>query len=386
MIITCVHQGFELYGSDRSFIESVSAIRSKYPTAEIIVILPTHGPIVEYLKKDATRVVFEPLWILRRRSILRLATFEIGRFPAAFARACRRLSTSDLVYINTSVVIDYALAARFFPNKAISHIHEIPEGLATKALSAILRWSRAELIFNSNATKSVFRRLAGMRSHVIYNGVAGPALAEPVTYDAERPLRVLMLGRINRIKGQEVLLDAIAALPSTMKDRIVVRMVGSSFETDALEIRLKERVVEMGLTDRVSVLPFVPDPEEHYRWSDIVVVPSRRPESLGRVAIEAMAYGRPPLVSAIGGLVEVVDDNRTGWLVPPGDAGALSAKLQSIISAPETWRDFAPAARHRYQHLFSKDAVAAAIATVIEAKLERNAVSASTNGKAVKTP
>ncbi len=83
------------------------------------------------------------------------------------------------------------------------------------------------------------------------------------------------------------------------------------------------------------MLPFVPDPSEHYRWADIVTVPSRRPESLGRVAIEAMAHGRPPLVSAIGGLVEVVIDGETGWHVPPGDAAALAGKLREIILRPD---------------------------------------------------
>ena len=371
MRIACIHQGYELYGSDRSFAESVAALRACYPSAEIEVVLPRHGPIVDLLQPVASRIVFEPLWILRRKAILRLATVELARLPIAVLRAMRRLKACDLVYVNTSIVIDYALAARFFPGKAILHIHEIPEGPALKVLRGLMRWSRAEVIFNSKATRDTFGDPRDMRTHVIYNGVAGPALPEPVTYDATRPLRVLMLGRINRIKGQEVLLEAISRMAPGLRARIAVRMVGSAFESDERERELRDRVDAMALGDHVCILPFTNDPSDHYRWADIVVVPSRRPESLGRVAIEAMAFGRPPLASAIGGLREVVEDGRTGWLVPPGDAAALAAKLEAVILSPDAWRGFAAAGRARYQALFSEEAAASAIAALVAARHKR---------------
>ncbi|RUZ73019.1 glycosyltransferase, partial [Mesorhizobium sp. M7A.F.Ca.US.003.02.2.1] len=143
-----------------------------------------------------------------------------------------------------------------------------------------------------------------------------------------------------------------------------------AFESTERERALAELVETMGLAGRVGVLPFIPDPSEHYRWADIVTVPSRRPESLGRVAIEAMAYGRPPLVSAIGGLVEVVSDGETGWHVPPGDAVALGAKLQEIILAPEAWRGFVAAGRARYEAIFSEPVAAAAITAIAAEKLK----------------
>jgi len=90
----------------------------------------------------------------------------------------------------------------------------------------------------------------------------------------------------------------------------------------------------MGLAGQVSALPFISDPSEHYRWADIVTVPSRRPEIARRVAIEAMAYG--PSAAGVGdrmGWSKWSPDNETGWLVPPGDASALAAKLQEIILA-----------------------------------------------------
>ncbi|MBZ9895472.1 MULTISPECIES: glycosyltransferase [unclassified Mesorhizobium] len=370
MRIACVHQGYELYGSDRSFAESVAALRAAFPSADIEVVLPRSGPIVQILEPHASRIVFEPLWVLRRQAILRLATVEMARLPLALWRAWRRLRQCDLVYVNTSIVADYALAARLLPHKAVLHIHEIPEGFMRTILVALMRWSHADLIFNSRATRAAFGIAGRSRTHVVYNGVAGPPAVEPMHYDGSRPLRVLLLGRINRIKGQEVLLEAVASMPPELRSRIEVRLVGGAFESTERELALAELVNTMGLADRVSVLPFISDPSQHYRWADIVTVPSRRPESLGRVAIEAMAYGRPPLVSAIGGLVEVVSDGETGWHVPPNNAAALAAKLQAIILRPEAWRGFIAAGRARYETVFSEPVAAAAIAAIAADKLK----------------
>ena len=375
MRIACVHQGYELYGSDRSFAESVAALRAAFPAAEIEVVLPREGPIVDILKPHASRIVFEPLWVLRRQAMLKLATVEMARLPAALWRAWRRMRDNDLTYINTSIIADYALAARLLPRKALLHIHEIPEGILRKVLVALMRWSRADLIFNSRATRATFGDpppvdVKGRRTHVVYNGVAGPVAALPTTYDGSRPLRVLLLGRVNRIKGQEVLLDAVASLEPALRDRVEVRLVGGAFESVEREQALAELVGRMGLTGHVEVLPFVSDPAEHYRWADIVAVPSRRPESLGRVAIEAMGWGRPPLVSAIGGLVEVVADGETGWHVPPGNAAALAGKLTEIILRPDRWRGFAAAGRARYEAVFSEHIAAAAIVAIVADKLK----------------
>ncbi|WP_082552725.1 glycosyltransferase [Methylobacterium sp. Leaf456] len=365
MRIACIHQGYELYGSDRCFIETVGAIRDTVPEADLSVILPREGPIVPFLKGFATRVDYAPLWILRRKNLGRLATLGLLALPAAIVRALRRFATNDLVYINTAVVADHLLAARFFPGQAILHVHEIPQGLALRVLRGLIRWSRAEIVFNSQATRAAFALPESARARVIHNGIAGPSAALPQTYDGTLPLRVLMLGRLSRIKGQDVLLDALDALPPEKARRIELRIVGSAFEDPELERRLAARIAEGPYAARVTLLPFAPDPDPHYRWADIVTVPSRLPESLGRVAIEAMAYGRPPLVSAIGGLAEVVEDGRTGWCVPPDRADALAAALARIVATPEAWAAFPEAGRRRYEALFTEAVARRAIGALV---------------------
>ena len=360
--ILCIHQGYELYGSDRAFAESVTALRAAYPDAHLEIILPRSGPIVSLLQPLASRIVFEPLFVLRRKTLVSTAISSPVALPMAVFRAIRRLRACDLCYINTSVIIDYMIASRFVPGKTLLHVHEIPEGRSRAVFRALAQRSGASIIYNSRATRDAFALPKGSDSRIIYNGVSGPKDWKPTDYDGRRPLRLLMLGRINRIKGQEVLLEALAGLPSALRANIRARIVGSGFEDPTAEDRLRALVAALELSDVVSIEPFVDDPEPLYRWADVVAMPSRRPESLGRVAIEAMAFGRPPLASSIGGLKEVVTDRATGRLLPPGDAAALGAAIAEIMAEPDGLRPYAEAGRARYEALFSETAAAAAIA------------------------
>jgi glycosyltransferase involved in cell wall biosynthesis len=352
-------------------VESVAAIRKAFPQAQIEVVLPRAGPIVAHLQDMADLIAIEPIFVLRRRSLPRLIMLGAVLLPIALLRAIRRLRSSDLVYVNTSVIIDYQLAARFFPGKVLLHIHELPTGVGKLIFRGLAHWSAAEIIFNSRATKKAFAPLGAASGHVIYNGLSGPPEPEATSFDGLRPLRVLMLGRVNWWKGQEILLGAIASLSEDMRARLMVRIVGSAFENPQREKALSELVHALGLDRHVSVEPFVADPSPLYRWADVVAVPSQLHESLGRVAIEAMAYGRPAIVSAIGGLTEVIADGHTGWFVAPGNVAALAVRLRAIVEEPQAWRGFGVAARQRFETLFSEAAASSAIASVLTNKLAR---------------
>ena len=179
-----------------------------------------------------------------------------------------------------------------------------------------------------------------------------------------------MLGRINRIKGQDLLIDALALLPPAVARRLEVRIVGDTFEQDtAREEALRDAVRAAGLRAIVRFEPFHADPAPLYRWADVVTVPSRLPESLGRVAIEAMAHCRPPLVARIGGLAEIVEDNVTGWVVKPNDSVALSRTIAAIVTMPETWRGYGAAARARFDATFAAPAIARQFQSIVRARL-----------------
>jgi len=87
---------------------------------------------------------------------------------------------------------------------------------------------------------------------------------------------------------------------------------------------------------------------------DLFVLPSRE-EGMGIVLIEAMASGVPVLATATGGIVEVVEDTVSGFLVPPGDANALAESIISVLNAPRMADEMSKNARQRVAAMFSID-------------------------------
>lgn len=104
--------------------------------------------------------------------------------------------------------------------------------------------------------------------------------------------------------------------------------------------------------DAVRFEGFVDDPQRWYRAADMLALASRH-EGLGRVVLEAAAVGTPAVVTAVGGLPEVVEDGRTGLLTPLGDAAALAHALTSLLSDPNRRESMGRAALKRVQAEFS---------------------------------
>src|SRR5215211_3563658 len=156
----------------------------------------------------------------------------------------------------------------------------------------ILRRSRV-VVCASNALADAARRLGARNVHVVPSGVDVPAVVSP----PDEPAHVLFAGRLSREKGILELLDAARGLP------LVVAGDGP-------------------LRDRVpGALGFVAHDELEtlYARAAVVACPSHR-EGYGVVCAEAMAYGRPVVASAVGGLLDLVEDGVTGILVPPRNA------------------------------------------------------------------
>jgi glycosyltransferase involved in cell wall biosynthesis len=138
-------------------------------------------------------------------------------------------------------------------------------------------------------------------------------------------------GRLLRGKGLETLVDAMAspALPEAL--RLV--LLGSGEGQLDVEPELLRRVSERGLNERVVFAGRVENVADHLRAADLFVFPSLF-EALGIALVEAAACGLPAVASRTGGIVDVVDHDRSGLLVAPGSAPALAAALATLAADP----------------------------------------------------
>jgi len=131
--ILCVHQGYELYGSDRSFALSVEIIRKSYPDAIIDIIIPKDGEIQTILKPICNNLIInKDLAILRKKEFKKNPFKFIYKIIKGIYIAINTSKKYDVLYVNTIVVLDYIFAARFMKIANILHIREIPTGIQKK--------------------------------------------------------------------------------------------------------------------------------------------------------------------------------------------------------------------------------------------------------------
>ena len=156
-----------------------------------------------------------------------------------------------------------------------------------------------------------------------------PVVAAPAPRAARaEPPGVVFASRLVAEKGVHTLLDASARLPAGTR----LRIIGSG----RAEHEVRARVASEGLpVDLLGPLP----PSEvaaHLRTAAAAVLPALWWENCPMAVLEAAALGVPVVASTVGGIPELVDDGRTGLLVPPGDAAALAAALTHLVEDPET--------------------------------------------------
>ena len=362
--ILFVHQGYELYGSDRVLIQSVHAAACRWPEARITVLLPCDGDLRTALLPIVDDVRIVDLAVLRKSNLKRLKLRDVGGFIRRILEARRMVRAYDVTYINTVLVMDYILAAGVVRRPCIVHVHEIPTGLAALFFSFLLMLSRAFVIFNSHATQRSFRLPFWQRKAIVWNGIAPPPELPSVASHSK--LNLLLIGRFNSWKGQEVLLRAVAQLPPGLRTRLSVRLVGSVFADQAhFADELVRIIAEQDLSEIVEMFPFTPDPYPHYTWADIVVVPSTKPEPFGLVAIEAMAAGRSVIAANHGGLSEIVVSGVTGSFVVPGSIGSLAAAIARYIEDSERVTAEGNAGRKRFAAEFQESNYKLKIANII---------------------
>jgi glycosyltransferase involved in cell wall biosynthesis len=154
-------------------------------------------------------------------------------------------------------------------------------------------------------------------------------------------------GRLIPLKGVEFLLRAAATLRDEFP-HVRVEIAGSGPQRPDLE----QTSARLGLTGHVKFLGWIDDLHSVLpRW-DVFVMPSLE-EGFPIAALEAMAAGLPVVASSVGGVPELVVDGKTGWLVPPGDAEALAARLRLLLRSPEERLTMGAKARARVRDHFS---------------------------------
>jgi len=201
----------------------------------------------------------------------------------------------------------------------------------------------------SRATLRETRQLAptiSPHSSLIHNALEVPPVS-PRPLPIESP-RLLCLGRLVHNKGFDVALTALALIVDRLPNVHLV-IAGDGPEWPALE----QQAAELGLSKVVTFIGSVPPDgvPELINSATVVVIPSRR-EGFGLVALEAALMARPVVASRVGGLPEVVMDQRTGLLIEQDDSDGLAAAISLLLEDPGVAARMGQAARRHAQEMF----------------------------------
>lgn len=265
------------------------------------------------------------------------------------------------------------LAARQAGIPAFWSVHT-PErpGIATRAILAI---PAAHVLANSPRTAEFFQR-NGHTTSILWpavdekrlgNRTARNALAS--RYGIPPEARWICQGaRLQRYKGQEFLIQAVASLPARHDDVHCVIMGGSLFgQEPEFAGRLAKQAAALGVSRRIHFTGFVPDDDLHGFLSEsaLVMHPALE-EDFGLIVAEGMALGVPVIAFASSGPRILIDDRETGRLVPVGDQAALNGALTDALDHPDAAREWGRRARRSVLDRFGADAMAARLCEVYQ--------------------
>jgi len=263
----------------------------------------------------------------------------------------------DLVIANTILTFRTIHAAKASGLPALFYIHESGFGQnqcrTFPGVAAAVRGAD-RLIFSSNATASLYNEFSDpQRLAILYTGLEfAPPDPQTFTPPFERQpgkLYLVTVASIESRKGQDVLLRAMEGLPAQVASQVECFLIGRilyKLEKSFCE-RIVQKAEQMG---NVHVLGEIPAAEvkRYLTAADIFVLPSRD-ESLPVSLIEAMALGKPSIVTDVGGVNEMVEDEVSALIIASEDHLALSKCIQKLSQEPDFRYNLGIQAQRAYQ-------------------------------------
>jgi glycosyltransferase involved in cell wall biosynthesis len=369
------HSG-ALGGAERSLLD----LAGGWPAERELLVL-AEGSMAEAARTRGIPVRVEPLGALgnvkRESGAPGLgALADVARLSGRVSSEAKRF---DVIHANSQKAFVVAAAAGLLARRpVIWHLRDI---LTTAHFSAnnikaavfLANARAAAVICNSAATARAFVDAGGKPElvHVVFNGI------DATRFDAVREAEAASLraelgagdatvlavcARLSPWKGQHVVLAALQALP-----RAHAWIIGAAlFGEDAYAYGLRGHAEALGVADRVRFLGEREDVPALLGAADMVVHAAVEAEPFGRVVVEGMLARRPVIATSAGGVREILEHERTGLLVTPGDPEALAAAVSRLESMPSVERDRMVArARADAEVRFTVPAMVAGVARVL---------------------
>jgi glycosyltransferase involved in cell wall biosynthesis len=284
---------------------------------------------------------------VKLRAILKRERYDVVHFHTSRAHSMAPLARGFGSTLIVTRRMDYRPNRVFAPylfNRAVDGVVAISGGVA-----------------DSLAAAGVDRQ----RVTVVHSGVDCEHFRPPTSREradaraalgiSDDEIVISAVGALEQRKGHRYLIEAIGKLAATMKSakvRCFIAGQGSIHKVLQGEIAVSRSL------ERIKLLGRIDEPRELLWASDVFAMPSLK-EGLGVAALEAMASAIPVVASDVGGLREVVEDGRSGMVVPPANAGAIASAIGRLADSAELRSRMSVAARARALGNYSMETMAA---------------------------
>lgn len=324
-------------------------VQSKNP----LVMLGNAARLIDLIRTEKVSLVharsrapaFSALWAAHATGVPFVATYHgVYNAHSGLKRWYNAVMTrGDLVIANSDYTRDHVLAQHHLdPNRIVT----IPRGVD---------------LTRFDPRKVPPERIDGLRA----------AWGLP----ADRAKLVFLLGgRLTRIKGHLSIIAAAARMKAQGRNDFVVVFAGDDQGRTEYRQEILTAIADAGMGEVVKVVGHCDDMPAAFRLADVALLPTLKPESFGRTAVEPQVMERPVIVSDHGGARETVVEGETGWRVPPGDVDAWARAMTTALTVGgERRRAMGEAAASRARRLYSVDAMCEATLEVYARVLEARA-------------
>ena len=304
-------------------------------------------------------------WLRQSGISVRILNLSTYHNPLNIARLAWRLrrSRADIVHTHGYFAGTFGRLAAIIGciRRVVAHVHTSDFSLSRRhiLIEKFLACFTRHIICVSRSVQDFVKNIEGIpaeKTCVIYNAAAwlfrqeGKPISRSIWGFSAQDCVVVSVGSLVENKGHRILIDAVRMLvPEYPALRLLV--VGDG----PLRSELEEQVARFKLSEHIKFTGIVKDIHPVLALADIFALPTRYREGLSLAVLEAMQHGLAVIATRIGGVPEAVEHNRSGLLVPPGDAGALGDAIARLSADTKLRCAMGAEGKKRYEEQFRTD-------------------------------
>ena len=358
-----------LNGGERSMLAALDWLRTHDDRWEFVAIAPNAGRLGEALrqreipitdwqlspngsqrlsKEDATRKLLEIVTGLRP-DLIHANSLAMGRLMGGLSAQSRMTTTShlrDIIKVSRAVIDDLNSNSGLVAVSAATREFHLAQGLESNRVVAIHNGIDLEQFRPRPRTGTLERELCPE--------FCSTSNAGKTSLDENRPRWIATIGQIGLRKGLDQLARAAPLIVRQVPQAhflLIGERNSQKQESIDLEHSIRTQFDSFGLSDRLHLLGHRNDVSTILNEIDLLIHPANQ-EPLGRVLIEASASGVPIVATDVGGTAEIIEQGRTGLLVPRGESSQLANSAIRLLTETKLASSFRTEARKRAETHF----------------------------------